>query len=598
MIKRPNIMAEGTIESDVLIVGGGGAGLRAAISSRQQGAETLLINKGTYGRSGATVMAGADLTADGRSMRQIGFFGEPRDSPETFFEDIVHQGYYLNNQKLVEIYVRDAGDRIRELLDWGLPVQKSDERAIITSGSDISRALVRWGKILGVKVASNTMLLELLTTDGKIVGALGLDLLNGDLIHFRAKAIVLCTGGWHKAFSPNAGPRDLTGDGVAAAFRAGAALANLEFITFCCNILLWPPIWRGSIFAVVIDMLTGGRLTNEKGETFLEGYDPYIVGVGTSTEWNKSFVSLASQREVLEGRGSPHGGIFFDNGDVHPEVFEARVNAFYPKWRYYGADFAPMAAQLRQGEPLEVGPAVEYFEGGILVDNDYATNIEGLYAAGECAASLFGANRVAAATTEMLVTGAIAGSQAAKFALGTKLAQTNRAYLDRLRKESLLPLACNSGIRPAEVRREVQSMAHSNLGPIRTKEQLEALLDFLEDIRRDMLPILSTTAKSRYYNKEWIEALELTSLVDLLGLCARSALLRTESRGVHYRADFPSTDNTHWLKEIIVQRQGDHMQYGYRPIETTSLVPSRGIKPYMDMMKEMMQARSAIGGAH
>jgi succinate dehydrogenase/fumarate reductase flavoprotein subunit len=577
-------MAEGTIEIDVLIVGGGGAGLRAAISSRQQGADTLLINKGTYGRSGATVMAGADLTADGKSMRQIGFFGEPRDSPETFFEDIVHQGYCLNNQKLVEIYVRDAGDRIRELLDWGLPVQKSDERAIITSGSDISRALVRWGKTLGVKVASNIMLLELLTADGRAVGALGLDLLSGNLIHFKAKAIVLCTGGWHKAFSPNAGPRDLSGDGVAAAYRAGAALANLEFITFCCNILLWPPIWQGSLFVYIIDLLSRGRLTNGNGKAFLNGYDPYIVNIGTSTEWNKSFVSLASQREVLEGRGSPHGGVFFDNGDVPPEVLEARVNAFYPKWKYCGADFSTMAAQLRQGQPL--------------VDSDYATSIEGLYAAGECAASLFGANRIAAATTEILVTGAIAGSHAANYALGTRFAPVNKGYLERLQTNILQLLATNRGPRPVEIRREVQSMAHSNLGPIRTKEQLETLLNSLEDIRKDILPSISTSTKSRYYNKEWIDALELKNIVELLELCASSALVRTESRGVHYRADFPSTDNTHWLKEIVVQREGDHTQYGYRPIETTSMIPSPGIKPYMDMMKEMMQARSSVGGAH
>ena len=591
-------MVEGTSECDVLVVGGGGAGLRAAIAARHEGARTLLVNKGTYGKSGATVMAGADLTADGRSLRRIGFFGESRDTPEKFLLDIVHQGFNLNNQKLLEIYIRDAGDRLEELLEWGMPVERSDERSIFTSGSAISRALVRWAKSVGVEVASDVMTLELITEDDRVVGALGLDLLTGELVHFRAKAVVLASGGWHKAFYPNAGPRDLSGDGVAMAYRAGAALANMEFITFCCNVILWPPIWQGSVFAYALIMLFGGRLTNKQGDAFLEAYDPDVVRIGTSSEWNKCFVSLASQREVEEGRGSPHGGIYLDNGDIPLEVFDHRVRAVFPGWKYHAADFAPMAAMLRKGERIEVGPAVEYFEGGVAVDEGYGTSIEGLYAAGECATSPFGANRVVAATTEMLVGGAVAGSHAAQYAKCTQPTREPSVEIGRLQREILRPLESRRGVSPAEVRSQVQRLAHSHLGPIRTRDRLEELAGILDSIQKEELLALSTTSKSRCYNKEWVEALELRNIVQLLELSARAALARTESRGVHYRSDFPRTDNDHWLQEIVARKGEDRVEWTSRPVIATCLSPGSGKKPYMDMLKEMMLARSQVGGPH
>jgi succinate dehydrogenase/fumarate reductase flavoprotein subunit len=591
-------MVENAVECDVLVVGGGGAGLRAAIAARQQGAKTLLVNKGTHGKSGATAMAGADLTADGRSLRRLGFFGEPRDTPEHFFLDILHQGFYLNNQKLLEIYIRDAGDRLGELLDWGMPVERSDERAIFTSGPAISRALVQWAKAVGIEVASDVMTLELITKDGRATGALGLDLISGELVHFKARAVVLATGGWHKAFYPTTGPRDLSGEGVAMAYRAGAALANMEFITFCCNVILWPPIWQGSPFAYALIMLFGGKLTNKQGDTFLDAYDPDVVRIGMSSEWNKCFISWASQREVQEGRGSPHGGIYLDNGDTPLEVFDRRVRAVFPGWRYHATDFAPMAAMLRKAERIEVGPAAEYFEGGIAVDEGYGTSIEGLYAAGECATSPFGANRVVAATTEMLVSGALAGSRAAQYALGTRLTREPKGDLAGLQAEILRPLESGGGVRPAEVRNQVQRLAHSHLGPIRTKDQLEELASFLEGIQKEKLPALSTTSKNRCYNKEWVDALELKNMVQLLELSARAALMRTESRGVHYRSDFPYTDNDHWLQEIVARKQEDCVEWTSRPVVATRLLPGPGTKPYMDMLKEMMLARSVVSGPH
>jgi len=377
------------IETDVLVIGGGGAGLRAAIGAAEKGATTMLISKGPVARSGASLLAGADLTLDGRSLHELGFPGEPSDTKDKFFNDIVTQGFYLSNQKFVEFYVENAPKRVKELLDLGIKVSFSEERAIFTSGLSILSVLLKRAKEIGVETMDDVMLIDLLTKNGKISGALALDIRTGDLITFRSKSIVLATGGWHKAYSPNAGSRELSGDGVAAAYRAGVELANMEFVTFCCNVLLWPPKWQGIIFPYLLHLLIGGKLVNNKGEDFLSKYDPVVVKFGTSMEWNKSFVSVATALEVLEGRGSPHGGVYYEVGDMSWKEFESHVTKYYPNWKYKRIDFSELGKMLKDGKPVEVGPAAEYFEGGIVVSEKFETTIPGLYAAGECTASLF-----------------------------------------------------------------------------------------------------------------------------------------------------------------------------------------------------------------
>jgi succinate dehydrogenase/fumarate reductase flavoprotein subunit len=584
--------------TDVLVVGGGGAGLRAAIGAAEKGASTLLICKGLTAKSGASLLAGADLTLDGRSLHELGFPGEPRDTKDKFFNDIVTQGFYLNNQKLVELYVEDAPKRVKELLEWGIKVNFSEQRAIFTSGSSILSALLKRAKEVGVETMDDVMLIDLLTKHGRVSGVLALNIRTGDLIVFRSKSVVLATGGWHKAYSPNAGSRELSGDGIAAAYRAGAEVANMEFVTFCCNVLLWPPKWQGIIFPYLLHLLVGGRLVNSKGEDFLNKYDPTIVKFGTSMEWNKCFVSIATALEVLAGRGSPHGGVYYEPGDIPWEEFESRVTKYYPSWRYKGVDFSELGGMLKEGKPIEVGPAAEYFEGGIVINEKCETTIPGLYAAGECAVSLFGANRIAAATTEMLVEGAIAGESAAECAKRVVMPEIDEKQVERLREKVLRPLEREDGTRPVELMKKVQKMAHEKLGPVRKHNNMEEFVRFLEVVKEKELPNLCVSSKTRRYNKEWIEALELENIVQVLELSAKSALMRTESRGVHYRLDHPYTDNDNWLREIVMRRVGDKIDVIMRPVVVTKLPPPRGVVPYMEMMKRMMEAHSEIGGHH
>ena len=585
------------IKTDVLVVGGGGAGFRAAIGARQKGVDTLLLSKGPLGRCGATPMAGADFTLDGNSLRQLGFYGEPKDSMRTFFEDIVKQGFYLNNQKLLEQYVRTAPICLQELLDWGVAPARSEERAIFTTGIGMMDALIGQAKKLGVRTLEDVMLLELIVEDSRVVGALGLDITSGQFLRFQAKAVIIASGGWHKAFWPNTGMRDLAGDGTAMAQRAGADLGNMEFITFCCNVLLGPPHVLGSIASYIFSLRCAGELTNELGERFLEQYGPSMVHCGTTMEWNKCFVSLATLREVRAGKGSPKGGAYYGRGSIPWEQWSRLVQVSFPNWKYKHIDLKDTVKRIEEGKTLEVGPAVEYFDGGIVIDEKFRTTITGLFAAGECTLGPFGANRVCAATTEMLVHGLAAGDSAGQYALGAPAAAPAARRFQDLEEAACRPLARQEGLGVAQVRRRVQEMAHQRLSPLRSEVELEDFLVFLNDAKTNQLPHLATASKSRSYNKEWVDSLELANLLQLLEAAARSALLRTESRGVHYREDYPYTDNDNWLKETVVRLNGE-MTVSTRPATITSLTPPSGRKPYFEMLKELMEGHSAVGGHH
>ncbi|MCP4683396.1 MAG: FAD-binding protein, partial [Desulfobacterales bacterium] len=474
----------------------------------------------------------------------------------------------------------------------------SDERMIFTSGTGIMDVLLKKAKSIGVELLKDVALLDLVTQEGQITGALGLYIRTGELIQFRTKAVIMATGGWHKAFWPNTGMRDLSGEGIAMAHRAGADLGNMEFITFCCNVFYSPPMVRGSIAPYMLSLICGGKLTNTKGEDVLRDYDPFIVQTGTSTEWNKSFISYATMMDVRQGNGTKNGGVYYSRGDAPWENMELVASVIFPNWKYKSIDLSEWGRQLKANEPVEVGPAVEYFDGGIVVNDKFETSVPGLFAAGECTLGTFGANRVFSAITEMLVHGADAGVNAGEYVKSAHLPPFDKVYLDHLQEEAEQPLKRKEGLKPAQIRRRVQEAAHKHLGPVRNKAELENFIKYLKKVAQDDLPNLSTTSKSRIYNKEWIDALELTNMRQLLEISARSALARTESRGVHFREDFPHTDNDIWLKESIVQPTDEGVNINHRPVTVTSMTPPSGKMSYLDFMKAMMTSHSDTGGKH
>ncbi|MBN2844814.1 MAG: FAD-binding protein [Deltaproteobacteria bacterium] len=584
---------------DVLVVGGGGAGFRAAIGAREKGLNVTLLSKGPLARCGASPMAGADFTLDGNSMNMLGREGDINDSKEKVFNDIVTQGWYLNNQRLVGQYVETAPLLRKDLIDWGVDIKISDQRMIFTSGTGIMDVLLKRARSVGVKLIEDVALLELTKADGRITGGLGLDIRSGEFIHFLAKAVVIATGGWHKGFWPNTGMRDLSGEGIAMAHRAGADIGNMEFITFCCNVFYEPPMWMGSIAPYMLSLICGGRLTNNLGEDILKEYDPYVVQVGTFTEWNKSFISLATMKEVRDGRGLKNGGVHYQRGDASWDFINMVASIVFPNWKYKAIDLSSWAAMLENDIPVEVGPAVEYFDGGIIVNERFETGVGGLFAAGECTLGAFGANRVFSAITEMLVHGKDAGENAADYAKDKEISRPDTDIIMSIKEGAEKPLSRRDGISPPKLRREIQIRAHRKLGPIRNKEELEGFIDFLKGIREDKLKDLATAGKGRIYNKEWLDALELPNIVHLLLSAAKCALLRTESRGVHYREDYPVTDNDNWMVESIVKHSGDgDFEIGARQVSADVMTLPKGKVPYLDMMKKMMEAHSDTGGKH
>lgn len=592
-------MTATSYETDVLVIGGGGAGFRAAIGAREKDVKVTLISKGPLARCGATPMAGADFTLDGNSMSKIdGLTGDPNDSKEKVFNDIVTQGCFLNNQKLVEQYIDRAPQCLQELIDWGIDIKLSDERMIFTSGTVMMKVLLRKARSVGVELVEDMAILDLLVQDGKVTGALGLNVRSGEFIHFKCKAVVMATGGWHKAFWPNTGMRDLSGEGIAMAHRAGADIGNMEFITFCCNVFYSPPAWKGSIAPYILSLLCGGKVTNTKGEDILRNYDPFMVEKGTLTEWNKSFVSHVSTKEARLGNCTPNGGVYYSRGNIPLEQMEMYTSLIFPNWKYKALDLTEWGRMIKENEPVEVGPAVEYFEGGIVVNDRFETSIHGLYAAGECNLGVFGANRVFAAITEIFVHGADAGSNAGDFAVSTTQTPLDPNQLNVLKETAEQSLRQESDIRVSHLRRTIQEKAHRYLGPIRNRQELLGFIKYLEKVKKDQLPNLSTMSKNRAYNKEWLDALELPNMVHLLECAARSALARNESRGVHYREDCPQTDNDNWLCESIIKGGSSDISIDHRPLTITSMSPPSGVVPYLDFIKQMMEAHSDTGGKH
>jgi len=270
-----------------------------------------------------------------------------------------------------------------------------------------------------------------------------------------------------------------------------------------------------------------------------------------------------------------------------------------PKRKYKALDLSGVAAQLKAADTLEVGPAVEYSDGGIVFNERFETKIAGLYAAGEFVLGPFGANRVFAAITEVLLQGADAGVNAAKYALSGQSAKIDGEALDAMMEAALAPLersSCHES--PAQLRRCIQKRAQADMGPVRNGRDLTAFLDFIEIVKHDKLPNLGVASKSRVYNKGWFDVLELKNIVHLLEAATRSALARNESRGVHYREDFPYADNDSWLKESLVLLSDGKMHIKHRPVTKTSVALPTGIQPYRGMMKQMMTAQSDIKGEH
>lgn len=584
MTDLPQLVDE-IIKTDVLIVGSEGAGARAAIEAASRGVSVLVTTKGIIGKSGATVTADADIDVDSRSCREFfGLPGDANDSPEKFMEDMIVEGEYLGDQDLIKVHCEDAPRRVKELVDWGAKIDHLTiapghryPRGVWIPGTEFARVLTREIGKRDIRLLEHVMITDLLLNSGQVVGAIGLDILRGKLYVIQAKAVILCSGGSMRLYPHTTAPEELTGDGLAMAYRAGAELAEMEFPMFLPYCLITPSAVDGVDFSYNLSAYVEAYALNRIGQRYMAKWDPVRMERTT-----RDVNSIAAGVEILEGRGSPHGGTYLSfkhlpNNliDYTPEWLQEGLNG----WRYGNFHLQGLIPDIKE-DALETAPACHFWNGGVRINSRCETTVPGLFAAGEGTASIHGANRISGnALTMTQVWGPRAGESAAKFARATSHEQIDPEQVAALKQKLLSGFERRGGVSPIQTRKRLRDLAFQKVGVVRNAEGLTAALNTLPELREAAsCPELQYTG--RVYNQEWVEAIQNKNLVTVLEMVARASLMRTESRGALYRTDYPKVNNIEWTRHIVIRKVDGEMELSSRPVNLSIRKPSCEIRPY------------------
>jgi succinate dehydrogenase/fumarate reductase flavoprotein subunit len=580
-------LADEILITDILVVGSEGAGARAVLEASRHDLNIIVATKGVIGKSGATLTADADIDVDSRSCIELfGLPGDPNDSPEKFAEDMVKEAEYINNQDLVKIHCEEAPERVRELVDWGARIDKLTHapghtypRGIWIPGTEFPRVLVKEIKKRdNIKVIDNFMVTDILLNDGRAAGACGIDINTGKFYVIKSKAVVLCTGGAMRIYPHTTAPEELTGDGLAMAYRAGAELIDMEFPMFLPYTLIKPDSLNGVDFSYLLSAYLETHALNRLGERYMKDWDP--VRMERST---RDVNSIAAMVQVLDGKGSPNNGTYLSLRHLPKNLLEFSAEWFpsnIANWRYGGFNMKEFLPDLTQ-DALETAPASHFWNGGIKINEKCETNIPGLYAAGEGTGSIMGANRVSGnALTMTQVWGHRAGAFAAQYVKEAGDVAIDTDQVAEIKKSLFEPLNRDSGPNAVETRLELQQLAWMKVGVVRERKGLEEALSKLEEMAKDVEPKLAVKTKTRIYNREWIEAIQIKNIIQVMQLVAQASLAREESRGALYRRDFPKTDNVNWLKNITVQKDGDKTRLTITDVDLKYFKPARVIRDY------------------
>ena len=582
-----------THDYDVLVIGAGGAGLRAATEASAHGARVGVVTKSLLGKA-HTVMAEGGIAA---SMANV----DERDNWRVHFADTMRGGQYLNNWRMAELHAKEAPDRVRELEAWGAVFDRTKDGRILQrnfgghryprlahvgdrTGLEMIRTLQDHGVHGGMDVHMEHTVLTLLKDDGRIAGAFGYDRERGRFILFRAKAVVLATGGIGRAYKITSNSWEYTGDGHSLAYYAGASLIDMEFVQFHPTGMVWPPSVRGILVTEGVRG-EGGVLKNKEGRRFMfddipenyrsqtadneeEGWR-YTQGDRQSRRppelLTRDHVARCIMREVRDGRGSPHSGVFLDIAWIKNRVpggaehIKRKLPSMYHQ-------FKQLADLDITEEPMEVGPTTHYMMGGIRVDADtQMSDVPGLFAAGECAAGLHGANRLGGnSLSDLLVFGKRAGEYAAKFAGENGPAGVDGGQIDVAARDALQPFE-RTGENPYGVQQDLQEMMQNLAGIVRREDELRQALTELETLEQRAKQV--AVVGSREYNGGWHTALDLRNLLTVSDMIARAALERRESRGAHFRDDFPLKSEEEGRSNIVVrQAETGEMQVTREPL--------------------------------
>ena len=585
-----------TREFDVLVVGAGGAGLRAAIEASATGAKTGLVCKSLLGKA-HTVMAEGGVAA---ALRHV----DERDSWEVHFCDTMKGGKYLNQWRMAQLHAQESPDRVRELEDWGAVFDRNSDGRMMQrnfgghtyarlahvgdrTGLELIRTLQDRGVHQGIDVFMECTVRAILKDGDRAAGVLAYYRETGRFVVFRAKAIVLATGGLGRCFEVTSNSWEYTGDGYALAYWAGADLIDMEFIQFHPTGMVWPPSVRGTLITEGVRG-EGGVLRNSEGKRFMYDNVPEMFrGDFAETEeeadqWmasvmanrppqarrppellTRDVVARAIRKEVREGRGSPHGGVFLDIATRRTaEDIKRKLPSMYHQ-------FKELADVDITTDPMEVGPTCHYTMGGIRVHPEtQETTVPGMFAAGEAAGGMHGSNRLGGnSLSDLLVFGKRAGEFAAAAAQErTTLPMVSDAEIEAAAQKMLAPFNRTSGESPYGVHEELRAMMQANVGIVRTEADLQTALAEIEKFRGRAATV--RVGDNRQFNPGWHLALDLENMLDISEALTRCALQRQESRGGHTREDFPDSDHAGWgKKNSIVRKTAAGMEVVTEPLQ-------------------------------
>ena len=578
-----------TFEYDVLVIGAGGAGLRAAIEASAAGVTVGLVCKSLLGKA-HTVMAEGGMAA---AMGNV----DDRDNWKVHFADTMRGGQYVNNWRMAELHAKEAPERVHELESWGAVFDRTKDGKILQrnfgghryprlahvgdrTGLELIRTLQDHGVHQGITVHMEYTIVTLLKSGDRVVGAFGYDRERGRFKVFKAKAVVVASGGAGRAYQVTSNSWEGTGDGHSLAYHAGAELLDMEFIQFHPTGMVWPPSVMGILVTEGVRG-EGGVLRNKDGKRFMfddipdnykaqtsdneeEGWR-YVTGDKNARRppelLTRDHVARCIMREVKAGRGSPHGGVFLDIAWIKekianaPEHIKKKLPSMYHQ-------FMQLANLDITKEPMEVGPTTHYIMGGVRVDGDtQMTSVPGLFAAGECAAGLHGANRLGGnSLSDLLVFGKRAGEYAAKFAKENSAVALSDAEIEAAAAEALAPFergekSGGSAEGPYQVQHDLQKMMQALVGIVRREDEMTQALDGLGKLweRAGQTAVYG----HREYNPGWHTALDLKHLLTVSEAVTRCALERKESRGGHFREDFPEKDPEAAKMNIIAWKGPD-----------------------------------------
>ncbi|MGD0963823.1 MAG: fumarate reductase/succinate dehydrogenase flavoprotein subunit [Candidatus Acidiferrales bacterium] len=559
-----------THEFDVLVVGAGGAGLRAAIEASAAGVKVGVVSKSLLGKA-HTVMAEGGMAA---AMGNV----DDRDNWRVHFADTMRGGQYMNNCRMAELHAQEAPARVRELEAWGAVFDRTRDGRILQrnfgghryprlahvgdrTGLEMIRTLQDHGIHKGIEFLMETTILTLLKDAGRIAGAFGYDRERGRFRLFRAKSVILATGGIGRMYQITSNSWEYTADGHALAFHAGAALLDMEFVQFHPTGMIWPPSVRGILVTEGVRG-EGGVLKNKDGKRFMFDDIPENYRSSTAdnpdegwryTQGDKSarrppelltrdHVARCIRREVKEGRGSPHGGVFLDIAWIKerisnaPEHIKKKLPSMYHQ-------FKQLADIDITKEPMEIGPTMHYVMGGVMVDAEtQMSTVPGLFAAGECSAGLHGANRLGGnSLSDLLVFGQRAGEFAAKYGKQHRAGTVNTAEVDEAARKALEPFERGAnGENPFAIQHELQTTMQNLVGIVRVQQEMEKAVEEIAVLKKRAARVGATG--NREYNTGWHTGLDLANLLTMAEVVAIAGAERKESRGGHFRDDYPNKD--------------------------------------------------------